>query len=115
MKGSGLESEYGRFTNKGKKWLDVHVDYGNGDPKPEILQETDTHFLCRWGGRNNWLALSNTVYYHPEFLILKKITFFGKKGVKHIGEFEYTRETKKEVYAKAKEFFENLKEAKKNG
>ena len=113
MKDCQLETGYGRFTDKGKDYLNVHVDYGNGDPKPEILQETDTHFLCRLRGRNNWLCLSETAYYHPKFLIFKKLNVFGKKKVKHIEEFEYTRQTKKEVYAKAKEFFENLKEAKK--
>jgi hypothetical protein len=95
-----------RYINKkGKNCVQVlGVDFGSC---LELIKETDKGFLCVRRGHNGWCGLGQIRYYEPKFIIFKKITdteieeMFGNI-------FNYNQKTKKEVFKKACEFFENL-------
>lgn len=92
-----------RFEVKGKKCMAIPgVDFGGS---LEILKETDTHILCRKPGSMGWSGIGTQSYSAPEFIIFEK-EGDGVKEALGSESFEYTRETKKEVRAKALEAFE---------
>lgn len=104
------ESNIKRYADeKGKNRLKVFgIDFGYGDSNPYIIKETEKFILCRTKGRNYWSSRSQTGYANPEFQIYEKNGHDEVKNTLTKETFEYSRENKKEVYAKALQRLEEL-------
>jgi len=96
-----------RYTNeKGKNCIEVPgVDFG---ANVEIIKETEIGMLCKVGGKTAWCGRGDSKYYEPEFIIFKKIEENEVEECLGSKSFIYNRKTKKEVFKKACEEFENL-------
>lgn len=95
-----------RYTNaKGKNCIEVPgVDFG---ANVEIIKETEIGMLCKVGGKTAWCGRGESKYYEPEFRVFKKTE--ENEVEECLGKiFVYNRKTKKEVFKKALEEFENL-------
>jgi hypothetical protein len=73
----------------------------------QIIHETEHYLMAYSKGHMTWVARGSQGYYGP------RIKIFEKKGQNEIfwpevREFEYTRETRKETWKVAEEYFAEL-------
>jgi len=104
-----------RFEVEGKEgdtyFHVLGIDY---DAPLRILEETDKYILAYLKGRRKYWRnrLETSAYANPEIYIFEKTIIDGQKGITDytgIKQWEYTRETKKQAYKEAREYFETLK------
>jgi len=96
-------------TEKGKVKRCIRipgVDYG---APLVIIEESDKRILCSRAGHQSWKGLGTWGYTEPEFFIFEKIEENVSTGgieVEGTGYgFEYDRQSKKEVFQKALDYF----------
>ena len=79
-------------------------------PNPiRILDETKSFILAYRKGYRGWCARGETCYYNPEYIIYEKVDQENVYGIFGVWHESYTRATRKQTLAQAKERFENLK------
>jgi hypothetical protein len=107
-----MSYRFQRYKNaKGKDCISVSgVDF---EGELFILKENEYALLCRWAGGNSWAGIGTYKYRNPNFIIMEKV---GEDEIENLGgrDFEYNRQTKKEVFKKACEMFNNLGKEKDN-
>lgn len=72
-----------------------------------IIEEREKYLLAQVKGHTAWIALGTFKYQSPKLIIFEKINdvIENFQGVKR---WEYTKETRKETFKEALEYFMNL-------
>lgn len=72
-----------------------------------IVEEREKYILAQVKGHRGWIGLGMTKYYNPRLLIFEKESYLIKSD-NAVKEWVYTRETRKETFKEALEYFMNL-------